>query len=311
MLVCVDSGKFATKSLIKLKNGELKRCYVRTKVEVLSDSYFENGKERTYMLEFQGIKYRIGEEVTHIELDTSKTTLNHKLTILLSIGRLMEQEEDYFTLITGCPLSVFVNPKRKDELKKYIMKDAPFPIHINGKKKIIHLNNVILLPETIGIPYKNIKDNMENLIGVVDIGGLNTNGAIYEKLKPIKETSFTINEGSMILMRKIKHAINMYIENVNYQDYEVPYLIKNYQNQSEDIQKVIDDVFREHLNKIVEEMKKFNWNVNGIKIVFSGGGSMDLRSGLEKYFQKAEVSDDGVWDNTFAFCKVGEMLNVN
>ncbi len=311
MLLCVDTGKYGTKALIKGENGELRTSYVRTKVEPLKESSYENGKEKTYIVEFNGQKYRIGEEASHVELDTSKMTLNHKLAILLSIARLTEGVDEPINLITGCPLSVFTNMDKKEAMRKFIMDGSPFNVTINGKSKLINIANVIPLPESLGMPYKNTESNMNKLLGVIDIGGLNTNGAIYEKLKPIRSTAFTINEGSTILMRKIKHAINSQLDDVNYQDYEIPYLIngKDYKNY-EAIQRIIDEVFKAHIDRIVEEMKKYNWNINGLEIAFTGGGSLDIKPGIMKYMPEATISDDGVWDNVKAFQKVGEMLNV-
>jgi len=262
MLMCIDTGKYGTKGIAKTENGEERRVYCRTKVERLRESSFENGKERTYILEYNGQKYRIGEEASNVELSTSKATLNHKLAILLAAARLTEQNDNDITLITGCPLSIFNNIERKEGLRRFMMEGSPFNITINGVQRRISFKNVIPLPESLGVPYKNIDENMNKLIGVIDIGGLNTNGAIYERLKPIRNTAFTINEGSMILMSKIKHAINSQLEDVNYQDYEIPYLIngtgyKYYQ----EIQRIVDDVCGAHLNTIKEEMKKRNWNI--------------------------------------------------
>ncbi len=311
MLVCVDTGKYGTKAITMDENGELKKFYVRTKVEPLTENSYENGKEKTYIMEYNGARYRIGEEANTMELDTTKTTLNHKLTILLSLAKLVEDENEPISIIIGCPLTVFTNIQKKEELCKFMQDGSPFNVSINGKHKTINVVRVMTLPESLGVAYQKMEVNMKKLLGVIDIGGLNTNAAIYERLKPIRTTAFTINEGSLILMRKIKHAVNAELEGVNYQDYEIPYLITNtgYKNYDQ-IQRIIDKVFKAHVDRIVEEMKKYNWNVNGLELTFTGGGSLDMKPGIEKYMPEATVSQDGVWDNVKAFHKVGEMLNV-
>lgn len=311
MLICIDSGKYATKAIIKSDDGEFKKYYLRTKVEPLLESSYENGKEKTYIFDYNGGRYRIGEEASVIEFDTSKTTLNHKLSILLSIAKLTEDNNEPVSVIAGCPLSIFTNIQKKEEMCKFIQDGSPFYVSVNGKPKIIHIQKVIVLPESLGLPYEKVELNAKRLIGVIDIGGLNTNAAIYERLKPIRSTAFTINEGSLILMRKIKHALNTQLDNVNYQDYEIPYLIYGSGYKHYDfIQRIIDEVFKNHLDRIVEEMKKYNWNINGLEIAFTGGGSLDMRAGIEKYMPEAMISEDGVWANVKAFHKVGEMLNV-
>lgn len=311
MLVSVDTGKYGTKAVKKRDDGTFRKFYFRTRVEPLSVASYSNGKERTYVLEYGGREYRIGEESLGMELDTSKTTMSHKLAILLALGRLCSQEDGNVHLITGCPLSVFNNQAKKEEHKKFILEGSPFTIRIDGERREVAIGDLTLLPESLGIPYKNVDENMEKLIGVVDIGGLNTNCAIYKRLKPIRTTAFTINQGTMILMNRIKHALNTALEGTNYQDYEIPYLVRNPGYiKNPIIQEIIDDVLEQHIIGIGDEMKQRNWNIQGLEIHFTGGGSTDLRSAIEKFMPDSHISNDGVWDNVNAFYRVGEMLGI-
>ena len=309
MRISVDAGKFACKGLGVDTRGELTRFYLRNKVEVLQEDVL-NLDSNDYIIELDGVKYRVGNDATEIDLNVSKKSINHKLLIYIAIVKLMGNDSD-IDLMIGCPMSTYVNKDKKDELINYLKGEVA--IKVNGVSYSFNIKSVNVLPESLGIPYKDTIKNKKRLIGVLDIGGLNVNGAIYDRLKPIKQSSFTINQGGLILQGKIKRALNNMFE-VNFQDYEIPYIIANgvYINGERSIEgdNLVKSVLKSHLKLILDECKRYNWNIGGIELNFTGGCSLDLKNFIDSEIKNAIVSGSSVWDNVIAFNTIGEVLKI-
>lgn len=314
MIIGMDGGKFATKGVKKV-GEDYEKFYCRTKVEELMDEGFENGFEKGYIVEHDGITYKIGEEARREDFDVSKKKLHHKLPILLGIAELVGSYDDV-DLFLGCPITTFVNKEKKEEFKYFIKGEEDSVELIVSKgganvSKRFRWQSINPLPESIGFIYKEPMYCRDRLIGIMDIGGLNVNGAIYEKLKPIPSTAFTINEGGLILRSKIKDALKVEYD-MNVQDYEVPYYMKNgvFENgkRLEEADLLIHSVIREQLNIMMDEAKKHNWNTRGMEIVFSGGGSLDIKDAIKDIYPHYAVSETAIWDNPTAFHRVGELV---
>jgi hypothetical protein len=296
MLISIDAGKFMTKAVI-MENGKFKTFSLRTKIEDYTDAVFNDNK--TYMVEFGGKSYLIGEYAMHSDYTTSKTRLVHQLVIYTALGILANGCE--IELLTGCPLSQFINVSNRNSYADFILGRKYIQIKINGTSKNFTINKVYVYPESIGVLMLNVGDFTNKLIGIIDIGGLNTNGAIYDNLKPVKNSMFTINEGANILFAKIKRELNVAMGR-NYQDYEIPYAIYN-----PDTKSVIGNILTNQLNTIMEECKRYNWNLDALTLIFTGGGSILLEKQIRD-LNNAKLSPNAVWDNAMGFYKLKEML---
>lgn len=286
----LDLGKHA----LKVVTGE-GRFSVRSKVDETNETEVAN---ETFLLGVNGKRYMIGDYATNEDYDVSKEKIHHKLLMYLGLAKFSNGLQDS-GLIVGCPISLFLNRDKRESFRTYLL-DGAMSVEVNGARRSLNVRDIKIVPEGIGFLYKNPTLYRDKLVGVVDIGGLNTNGAIYEGLKPIKGTEFTLNEGGYILNTKIKNAIKSSV-GANVQDYEIPHIIKNGLHPE-----IVDVVMRGHIQAIVKEMQKTNWNTKGILIMFIGGGSHML----SKYITEAgfQVSDGGIWDNAEGFYKMGLML---
>lgn len=287
--VAIDSGKYAQ----KMYWGENKLLF-ENKVEEIS------AKSPVYhtIVEFNGKLYSVagsGEK----NWDASKDDELHQVSIYYGLTRIGLNEDCEINLVIGTPALKFRNPVAKQSYRDRIYNNGKAEITVNGKKFNLLINDVLVLPESSGIIYQadNYEEYSQELIGVIDIGGLNAQGIVYDRTNIINETIFTENLGANILELKAKNALNE--KDYNFQLYEMHHVLKKLDRETDEVKEIVKDVMEKHLNQIFEIMKGNNWNIRHMVIVFTGGGSLLLKDLIqEKGFS---VSEDGVWDNVCGF----------
>lgn len=299
MLVSVDAGKHSTKAMT-IEN-ECKTFYARTKMDESGDCTL-NRNGHTYSIEFNGKKYNFGEGAISSDYDSSKTKLLHKIAIYTALSFLANAKE--VDLVAGCPLIQYFNEEARAEYSSFIQNGKYQRIVVNGVPKTFTINSITVLPESIGVVIQNADEYLKQVVGVIDIGGLNTNAAIYEYLKPLKPSVFTINEGSNILFAKVKRALNSVLL-ANYQDYEIPHVMAGNDTKAKAI---MSEVLKEQVDRIADECKRYNWNISALPIVFTGGGSVLLEQHLKDKFTNVKMSKHPIWDNCFGYYKLKEMF---
>jgi plasmid segregation protein ParM len=119
---------------------------------------------------------------------------------------------------------------------------------------------------------------------------------------------FTINLGTIILFNKLKRVLNSkYTTNI--QEYEIPNIIKNGLNingSQHDSKKIIEDILLEHCKQIKAECRKYNWNIDTLEILITGGGALVLDGYLQQVFPQSHIADDPVFSNCKGFYSIGE-----
>jgi plasmid segregation protein ParM len=295
-LVSIDAGKYLTKAVIT-EGGKFKTFSLRTKLEEYSEVVFKD--TNTYEINYGGKSYLIGNNALHSDYDSTKTKLVHQLAIYTMLGLVANRCE--VDLVTGCPLSQYLSTANKNAYGDFILGKKYIQIKINGVDKNFTINKVSVYPESIGVLILNIADCAKKIVGVIDIGGLNTNGAIYDDLNPVESSMFTVNEGGNILFSKIKRELNI-VTGRNYQDYEIPYVIREHETKH-----IIANLLKHQLQIIIEECKRYNWNVEAIPLLFTGGGSLLLEKQI-KELPNATLSGNAVFDNAMGFYKLKELL---
>jgi hypothetical protein len=309
MLIAVDAGKFGTKGVIKDK-GKIKHNYIRTKYEEGTE-----GALGSNIITWNNTNYILGDEATNIDYDVSKERLPHKLTTYATIAEFIGKKCSDVQLVIGCPLYTYLNSEAREQYKSFMMgnKSGKIEFKLNGEPVKFQITDITVLPESIGVAYQNPDVNINKLIPTIDIGGLNSNGCIYSKLKPVRESIFTVNEGGDILLAKIQKEINKKL-GTNFQEYEMEYVVNgNYTahdaKQKKQIENIIDSTVTAHLEKIIKEAKRRNWNISGAPVNFTGGTSEQFAEYIKKVLPNAVISKNATWDNAEAFYKIGEMLN--
>lgn len=295
--------------LYSIDSGKSNTCYfdgnnvASFPTKVTKDEDLIKGIEgNTHTIIYEGIMYKLGDGAKINNLDVSKNELLHKLSILLAIGLMMEGDREVCNVVTGTPINLFFTSDR-DELVNNLK--GSYCVAIDEVVRDIVIDKVLVLPESMGVVYEELELFKSKLVKVIDVGGLNTNGCIYENCKIVGNSYFTCNDGVNNLKAKIKNRLNK--ENVNYQDYEVEFLLRN-GSKDEGIKAIMENCIEEHLESIKREMKANNWNVEVGEIIFTGGGSIVMKECIKKVFHNSKVSKNGLMDNVKGFYKVGKAL---
>lgn len=289
----VDNGYFNTKV-----KGERSLLF-RSRVSETEDDRVTGGM----VLEYRGCQYRIGEGTDDIEIRKTDG-LVHKLCTLAALAQVSEDTEE-FKIVVGLPLSHYKNRNFREEFREYMMKPIIHNIRWNGEPKAIVINDCLVFPQGAAALYADNPAQYKNrLVGIVDMGGLTVNGCIFEDLKPIPESMFTINAGTIILYNSIKSALNESFT-LNIQDYEIPYLVND---PPEDYQKIIEDVMEEHFSIIKKEMRRKNWSIETINMLGVGGGILVTKGKAEKYLPNITIARDPLYANAAGLYNVGRMM---
>lgn len=278
-IVPIDNGYYATKVL-----ADNNLYSIRSKYTEDEDGDFE----------YEGRKYTFGHGTYNIDHDKTDNEL-HKLMTYYVLSKLTETKQE-FKLILSLPMLHYKN--QKDEFKEYIQGNGYIQTRLKRDRKIFTISDVIVFLQGAGTLYaNNPMDYKGKLIGLLDIGGLTAQGAIFEDLKPIKETMFTIDAGGIILNNKIKTKLNEKY-GLNLQDYEIPYL--------KDFKEDIEEIKEEHFKTIILEMKKKNWSIDTLPILATGGGSKVMN--VEKYLPKCKLTSNPIYDHVKGLGVIGRMV---
>jgi plasmid segregation protein ParM len=297
LIVAVDAGKYATKAMAE---GDARRFIVRTKMDDGRYSMISFGN--TYTILFEGRKYTFGDEAIGSDFDTSKTKLVHKIAAYTALSVLADGKE--VDLAIGCPMSQYYDQAAKDEYAQFMQGSRHNKIIINDTTRSFAINSVKVFPESVGVVIENAPELRNRVIGVIDIGGLNINGAIYDHLTPQMQSIFTINEGAEIMQAKVERELNSRLM-ANYQDYEIKYVMTG---DNAKAKAIMTEVLREQAERVYRECKRRNWNLSDVPVLFTGGGSILLADRLRDQFPKSILSKNAVWDNAYGFYKLKEMF---
>ena len=194
--VARDSGKFATKA-VTLKPDRTERLLVfRTKMEETNRA---SAQGTSFLVEYEGKKYILGEQAEVASSKSSKAELIHKVAVYTALARLVESGDEVVAAV-GCPLQVFENAETKEQYKRYLFPKGQIDIKVNGTTKHFTVKNTLVLAESSGIIYLEEAKYEDRMVGVVDIGGLNINCCVYNRGVPVLSSLFTDDLGSNVLV---------------------------------------------------------------------------------------------------------------
>jgi len=270
MQICaIDNGYFST----KVKTEE-KLFKFRSKIQEFND---EQINADTF--EIADKIYIVGNGKDTIEIKKIDNEV-HRICTIVGLSKLTNDIEQF---------------------KNYLSNPNIIHVKHQNKKKVIIIKDLIVFMQGASALYAhNPEQYKNNLVAVLDIGGLTTNGCIFENLKPIPESIFTINSGMLILYNKIKTAINQ--QNcLNVQDYEIPYIIHQHTD-------IFNQIVSEHVQKVIREMRAHNWSIETLPILGVGGGILELEDIMKQYFPQLQLSQNPIYDNVNGLFNIGKVM---
>lgn len=308
IVIAVDSGKYATKAVRRTASGELKKIMFRTKMDNTNE--LQASDRKSCVVKVDGHSYMIGNSAETVDYEKSKAKDIHRICVYTAVAKLLENDEKEVTIAVGCPLSIFSNVNERAKYREFFMEERDVIISINGERRDFTIKDVVICPESSGIIFGHHKEYKNRMIGIIDIGGLNTNCAVYDRLNPVKSTMFTTNLGANILTNDLKQLINSTFPDANIQDWQMENVISEGYIKSHKVQsaELITDFFAKHFTNILDECKRKGWDLNNIDLVFVGGGSKLLEREIGKMAPEGSViSPTAEWDNAEGFLTIGEM----
>lgn len=293
-IVSVDSGKFATKGAIRGIDGKVeKKIKFLTKIDKETVDFGMLGNESTHFVTFEGARYRVGDGAENESYSETKQEDIHKICTYTALALLGVQNGDSVILGIGCPLSIFKNKKAREEYGRFIGNShEPVTIVIDGRKITFVIEKTVVFPESAGIVYLDFDKYKEKTVGVIDIGGLNTNCCVYQKIAPVPSTIFTTRLGGKemfkTLLDKLNSSLNLSSPIADYQMNDIMesgfVFDRRDKAKEQKSKKIIHDYRLQHIQEVYDSCVKHNWAVDNMEIVFVGGTSLLLKEEIKEVF---------------------------
>ncbi|MDY7043664.1 ParM/StbA family protein [Virgibacillus sp. M23] len=292
IILGIDVGYSHTKT-VSSKGEDVFRSTVREGVIDINPN--------STVIEFEGKEYTMGER-GRITVDSNKIyDKNFELCLLTAILR---NADDRLTtinvdLVTGLPVSYYKT--QKDELKKSLM-NKRVTMGYNGKDRTINIKDVIVFPQSAGLPLINPKDFEEGKTNlVIDIGGITVDVSYFEGRKLTKFKSYQLGMIKFYSMvaGEIANEFNVEVSNEDVERFiEQNGVMINEESRKFDF----DSLFEQHMDEILTKIKTdFPYDIVHKKN-FIGGGSIRFKDFLPK---NKGVNTDEVLTNANAFYAVG------
>ena len=260
---------------------------------------------------FLNVNYIVGDERLSLNknFNISKADMVHKVCTYAMVHKYVNNGDEV-NLVIGTPISLYMNEDHKREYTE-LMYEPKVEFTVNGVNKMFRIRNVTILPESIGYVYNNIEVFSGRTVGVVDIGSLNINAAIYQDMYPLKGSEMSLNIGASVLKTRIKDALNeTFVTNI--QDYQIEGILENGLNHPRwtEMDTVIQDVLISYVTEILVELKKRNWDIDTLDIHFTGGG-INLIEDIISEVGNFVISENLIFDNVTGFAELGGLVNDN
>lgn len=256
----------------------------------------------THSITYKNENYLIGDYAEEIDINLNKNNSTlHYLATLTGLALLSPTQNTQYNLVANIPINLY-NQSNKEAFENHLRSTTPITYALNKKPISISIPNVVVFPQSLSALYVNhIKSN---LIGILDLGGMTSQGCICENKNLIHSTIFTENQGILILLNKIKKTLNS-TYNINIQDYELESILKNglLQDKEKSLS-LISSICLSHIEQIIKIMKLSGWNLENTEILCVGGGSLLLEPYLSKLLPKYRLSNNPVFDNVLGLWEV-------
>ncbi len=294
--ISADVGKYNTKICVKRTGAEgIQRVCIRTKVDETNANNNIFLGNTSLKVNFEGKEYLVGEAAETVSYETSKALNIHRVALYSAIasGNLIDNG-DVVNLTIGAPMSMYLNHKICKEFKNYIAPvDTIITITVNGVTKSFTFGKVIVLPESSGILFSDVKRFMGKTVAVVDIGGLNANCSIFRNLSPVLSAVFTCNAGSNVMQEELQKRLNveLSVQIPNYMMDQI--LLDGYiKKDLEKSAQIIHDYKLEHVCKLKNECVAKGWDFDTINnLIFCGGTSLGLKKEILEVFPYTDESN--------------------
>lgn len=241
-------------------------------------------------VEYEDEKYFVGDlailqsEHPYRSLSTDRTTdIVVKIMFLTGLALLSEHPIESFSVVTGLPVKDYLLYK-----DTYVQNfTGTHTIHLNGQKKVLNVNKVIVVPQPYGTYCDGLfkadgsvdEDFAENHVGIIDIGYKTSDFIQVKEYNYLERFSSTSANGISSIYKDIANYLATN-HSIYKEDYELENVIHDgflrTRSGKIDISDALSKAKRTLAKKIANEIKSLWSNLPEISliIVTGGGGSL-------------------------------------
>lgn len=287
--IAIDTGKRTTKVVYESNGNTSLRLSFET---AMRENVSKTKDPTNHILEYEGKKYLVGSQArTFIEIENTKNTQTHKMCVLTALA-LACNNGDKVEVVIGCPLDIFFNDDECFSYRDNMLPLGKHTVTVDGNKKTIEIVRSDVLPECFGALFLKHKEFKDEVINVVDIGGLNLNAAIFKNGVLQEGSIITLQRGGIVLAEESLKAlkanadpqIKSALENLKAESLEFE-IQKGYCKNIPGSKEVFTQVRQTTVEDIYNVMRKHDYNFTN-QFLFMGGTSYLLKEELVNRFGK-------------------------
>lgn len=286
--IAIDTGKRTTKVVYEAKGNTSLRLTFET---AMKENVAMTQDPTNHIVEYKGMKYLIGSQArTFIEVENTKNTQTHKMCVLTALA-LACNNGDTVNVAIGCPLDVFFNEQERLSYRNNMLPLGKHTITVDGVKKTIEILSSEVFPECYGALYLKRKDFKDEVINVVDIGGLNLNAAIFRNGVLQEGSIVTLQRGGIVIaeesLKELKNVSDPHVksalENLKAESIEFE-IQKGFMKNIPESKEIFARVRQSTVEDIYNILRKHDYNFIN-QFYFMGGTSYLLREELINRFK--------------------------
>ncbi|MBR5116816.1 MAG: ParM/StbA family protein [Lachnospiraceae bacterium] len=290
----IDTGKYMTKAAMRRTDGSDKLLEFRTKVDHLDmdgSSLLNPAESHTVILD--GQRYVVGQSAHSSDVkETTKASDIHRIAAYTAVALLVDNG-DVVDLVVGCPLSVYASREKAEAFQKYIFPNGKFvEIEVDGVQKSFTIRRAMVMPEGSGAILLDPVRCATGICGIVDIGGLNCNCAMFRNGYPVLRSMFTNNHGgnelNTTIRRKLQSALEIdLMDEVLEQDILQGYDLADREKSA----RIISDCKAAQVEKIITACQEADWPIRSMPMIFIGGTSYLLKDEILRQVPSVRAED--------------------
>jgi plasmid segregation protein ParM len=319
ILIAVDSGKYATKAMLKCKDKQAITIF-RTKMQRVENREMEL-HSGSFLARYKQHYLLVGDTVSdnRSNHDLTKKLDLHKICIYTAIAELLrlanlKAEDVEIHLAVNAPISTYNDLSSKQAYKDFIENQGnQISFHLNNQEYNFQLTNITIAFEGMGVIYDEMEvtKDRNNTTTVIDIGGLNTTFCTFDKINPIFDSMVVSNLGISALKSKLAKLINERFGIAVAQNDLERILQNGYLSiageKNEESKQLIQQVKSDHFHEIIGFAKSRGNSFINMDLQFVGGGSYMLRDAIQKEFPHARIVVNPQFANLKSFIRILEV----
>lgn len=281
-IVAVDLGNILVKAV-----GSTKTFICESRIRKVQSNLDEFSQNERFT--FDGEDYLIN--TGSFENDILKFKKDNYLALLYySIVKVISEDQNNINLVVAIPISQYKS--KKDEMEAFIKKNNKKTIILNGKKRTIVIENLVITPESYSLKViREITDKLERGCDtiIIDSGSGTTDISIYNnKLSLIDGKSIQL--GLLNLYQMCREYINItYDLNISLEETRLIFngekkiLGHEFENKN--------NIVKKFLIALINEIKTVD-NLKNSNIVLVGGTAEILGNTMKKIYPQTLIYTD-------------------